>query len=307
MIVRILGSAAGGGFPQWNCACCHCYGLRERLIHASARTQESVGLSVDEKDWVLINASPDIRAQIERFRPLHPSKPRTTPIQAIILTNGDLDHCLGLLSLRENHRLVIYATNSVRRGFIEGNVLYRTLQRFDGQVTWRTLQLGVEESILYRDGRPSGLTVKAFPVPGKPPIHLEGLVSPTDPELNVGLRFRQSSTGRVLAYFSAVGWISTLVFEGMADADCVMFDGTFWSSDELSAPGFLKKSAEDLSHWPIGGPSGSLARLSKITAPQRVFIHINNTNPMLREDSSERQIVEAYGWKVAHDGMEIRL
>jgi pyrroloquinoline quinone biosynthesis protein B len=295
MIVRILGSAAGGGFPQWNCACSHCRGVREGLINASPRTQESVGLSADDGDWFLINASPDIHSQIESFGPLHPGKSRTTPIQAIFLTNGDLDHCLGLLSLRENHRLVIYATESVRRGFTECNVLYRTLQRFAGQVTWRALKLGVEETVLCADGRASGLTVEALAVPGKPPIHLEGLVSLSDPELNVGLRFRQSTNRRVLAYLSAVGRITTSVFEGLADADCVMFDGTFWSSDELSAPGFLEKSAEDLAHWPVGGERGSLAMLSKLTAPRRVFIHINNTNPMLREDSTERKIIEAAG------------
>jgi len=305
--IHILGSAAGGGLPQWNCACSHCRGVREGLINASPRTQESVGLSADEEDWFLINASPDIRSQIESFGPLHPGNSRTTPIQAIFLTNGDLDHCLGLLSLRENHRLVIYATESVHRGFTEGNVLYRTLQRFAGQVTWRTLKLGVEETILCADGRPSGLRVKALAVPGKPPIHLEGLVSPSDPELNVGLRFRQCTNGRVLAYLSAVGRITASVFEGLADADCVMFDGTFWSSDELSALGFIEKSAEDLAHWPVGGQRGSLAMLSRLTAPRRVFIHINNTNPMLREDSTERKIIEAAGWRVAWDGMEIRL
>jgi pyrroloquinoline quinone biosynthesis protein B len=281
--------------------------VREGLINASPRTQESVGLSANDGNWFLINASPDIRSQIESFGPLHPGKSRTTPIQAIFLTNGDLDHCLGLLSLRENHRLAIYATESVRRGFTEGNVLYRTLQRFAGQVTWRTLKLGVEETVLCADGHPSGLTVKALAVPGKPPIHLKELVSPSDPELNVGLRFRQCTNGRVLAYLSAVGRITPSVFEGLADAECVMFDGTFWSSDELSGPGFLEKSAEDLAHWPVGGKRGSLAILSKLTAPRRVFIHINNTNPMLREDSTERKIIEAAGWSVAWDGMEIRL
>ena len=307
VIIRILGSAAGGGFPQWNCACSHCRGVRDGLINATPRTQESVGLSTDEGEWFLINASPDIHWQIERFGSLHPGHARTTPIQAIFLTNGDLDHCLGLLSLRENHRLVIYATESVRRGFIEGNVLYRTLQRFADQVTWRTLKLDVEETVLCADGRPSGISVKALAIPGKPPIHLEGLVSPLDPELNVGLRFRQSTNGRVLAYLSAVGRITTAVFEGSADADCVIFDGTFWSSDELSGPGFLEQSAEDLAHWPVGGPRGSLAMLSKLTAPRRVFTHINNTNPMLRDDSGERKIVEEAGWTVAWDGMEIRL
>ena len=167
MIVRILGSAAGGGFPQWNCACFHCRGVRDGLINASPRTQESVCLSADDGDWFLINASPDIRSQIESFGPLHPGNSRTTPIQAIFLTNGDLDHCLGLLSLRENHRLVIYATESVRRGFTEGNVLYRTLQRFSGQVTWRTLKLGVEETVLCADGRPSGMSGESHGCSGK--------------------------------------------------------------------------------------------------------------------------------------------
>jgi pyrroloquinoline quinone biosynthesis protein B len=281
--------------------------VREGLIKASPRTQESVCLSADDGDWFLINASPDIRSQIESFSPIHPGKSRATPIQAIFLTNGDLDHCLGLLSLRENHRLVIYATESVHRGFTEDNVLYRTLQRFADQVTWRTLKLGVEEPVMCAEGRPSGLTVKAMPVPGKPPVHLEGLVSHDDPELNVGLKFRQSAARRVLAYLSSVGRITPSVFDVMEGSDCVMFDGTFWSNDELSAPGFLQKSAEELAHLPVGGQGGSLAVLAKITAPRRVFIHINNTNPMLREDSPERKIVEAAGWEVAWDGMEIRL
>jgi pyrroloquinoline quinone biosynthesis protein B len=307
VIVRVLGAAAGGGFPQWNCACSNCLGLRKGLINASPRTQESVCLSADAENWFLINASPDIRTQIESFAPLHPKGSRTSPIQAIFLTNGDLDHCLGLLSLRENHRLVIYSTESIRRGFTEGNVLYRTLQRFAGQVTWRTLKLNVEEALLHADGIPSGLTVKALPVPGKPPVHLEGLVSPDDPELNVGLRFRQCPDGPALVYLPAVGRITPSVREELEAAAAVFFDGTFWSSDELSTPGFLPKSAEDLAHWPVGGPKGSLAMLSKIRASRRTFIHINNTNPMLREDSTERAIVKAAGWEVAWDGMELVL
>lgn len=307
MIARVLGSAAGGGFPQWNCACVNCRGLREGLIAAHPRTQEAVCLSAEGKDWFLINASPDVRAQIESFGPLHPGPSRTVPIQAVFLTNGDLDHCLGLLSLRENHRLVVYATESVRRGFTEGNVLYRTLQRFPGQVVWRILKLDVEETLLRADGVPSGLTVTAVAVPGKPPLHLEGLFPSDDPELNVGLRFRRCADGRTLAYLSAVGRLTAAVLDAVRDVDCVMFDGTFWSSDELSAPGFLRKSAEDLAHWPVGGPDGTLAALATITAPRRVFIHINNTNPMLREDSPERRMAEAAGWEVAWDGMEIRL
>ena len=307
MIIRILGSAAGGGFPQWNCACVNCRGVREGLIKATPRTQESVCVSPGDGDWFLVNASPDIRSQIESFGPLHPQRSRVSPIQAIFLTNGDLDHCLGLLSLRENHRLTVYATESVRRGFTEGNVLYRTLRRFADQVTWRSLKLGVEETVLRADGTPSGLAVTALAVPGKPPLHLEGLVSPVEPDLNIGLRLRASADGRVLAYLPALGRITPSVCEGLDGSDCVMCDGTFWSSDELSAQGFLQKSAEDLAHWPVGGAGGTLSLLSKTTARRRVFIHVNNTNPMLRDDSPERRIVEAAGWEVAWDGMEISL
>lgn len=307
MRLRVLGSAAGGGFPQWNCACVNCGGMRKGLIAASHRTEESISLSADENNWFLVNASSDIRAQIESCAFLHPCRSRSTPIQAIFLTNGDLDHCLGLLSLRENHRLVLYATDSVRRGFTEGNVFYRTLQRFAGQVTWRTLKLDVEEPVSDAAGRPSELTVTAVAAPGKLPIHLEGLVSSVEAEVNIGLRFRHLLTGGVLAYFPAVGRITPSVLNALEGADCVMFDGTFWSSDELSAPGFLEKSAEDLAHCPVGGPEGSLSRLSNIAAPRRVFIHINNTNPMIREDSHERQLIAAAGWEVAWDGMEILL
>lgn len=306
MVIRVLGSAAGGGFPQWNCACVNCRGVREGTIAATPRTQESVCLSEDGQDWFLINASPDVRQHVERFPPLHPRASRATPIQGVFLTNGDLDHCLGLLSLRENQRLVVYATDSVRRGFTDGNLLYRTLQRFPGQVTWRVLKPGIEETVQPPDGRPSGLSVVAIPVPGKVPLHLAGAAAGDDPEVNVGLRFRDSN-GRVLAYLSSVGRIVRSVHEALEGADCLFFDGTFWSSDELSAPGFMDKSAEELAHWPVGGPEGTLAVLARVRAPRRAFIHVNNTNPMLRGDSPERRAVEAAGWEVAWDGMEISL
>ena len=237
-MIRILGSAAGGGFPQWNCGCSNCRGVREGLIKATPRTQESVCLSADDGNWFLINASPDIRLQIESFDRLHPSKPRHSPIQGIFLTNGDLDHCLGLLSLRENQPIVVYATDTVRRGFTEGNVVYPTLQRFPGQITWRTLKLGVEETVLRADGTPSALTVKAVAVPGKLPVHLEDLTTINE-EVNVGLRFRETTNRRALAYLSTVGSITPAVYDALEGADGVLFDGTFWSSSELSANGFL--------------------------------------------------------------------
>lgn len=307
MLIRVLGSAAGGGFPQWNCGCDNCRGVRAGTIRARARTQECVAVSADARDrWVLLNCSPEIRAQIESAPPLHPRAPRHSPIAAIVLTNGDLDHCLGLLSLRESHRLLIYATESVERGFTRGNVLYRTLERFPGQVTWHHMKVGREDDLVDVDGRPTGLTIEAVVVPGKAPVHLERQ-RPADPEDNVGVRVREPRTGRVLAYLSAAGGITDAVRQAIAGADAVFFDGTFWSSDELPARGLGAKRAEEMAHLPVGGPEGSLAALAGVRAGRRVYIHVNNTNPMLREDSPEHAAVVAAGWEVAWDGMEVRL
>ena len=306
MFIRVLGSAAGGGFPQWNCGCPNCRGLREGTVRAQARTQECVAVSADGAAWLLLNCSPEIRQQIEAFPGLHPRGPRHSPIAAILVTNGDLDHCLGLLSLRESHPLVVYATESVRRGFVEDNVLYRTLERFPGQVTWRTLKLGGDEEIVGPDGRPTGLAVTPLAVPGKPPIHLEHRAPPA-PEDNIGVRVREQATGRMLAYCSATAAVTDDVRRALDGADAVFFDGTFWSSDELPALGLGTKRAEAMAHLPVGGPDGSLARLAGLRARRRVYIHINNTNPMLRDDSAERAQVDAAGWEIARDGMEVRL
>ena len=195
MRIRVLGSAAGGGFPQWNCGCPNCRGVRAGTIRATPRRQESIAISSDGAGWFLLNTSPEIREQIESFPGLHPQAPRHSPIQAIVLTNGDLDHTLGLLSLRESHPLVVYATERMRRGFTEGNVLYRTLQRFPGQVTWRALTLGSESELAGIDGKGSGFWIEAVPVPGKLPIHLESQGSTGDPEDNIGLRIREAPDG----------------------------------------------------------------------------------------------------------------
>jgi pyrroloquinoline quinone biosynthesis protein B len=306
MLIRVLGSAAGGGFPQWNCGCPNCRDVRAGDPQLTARTQECVAVSTDSAQWFLLNCSPEIRQQIESFPPLHPRGPRHSPIAAILLTNADLDHCLGLLSLRESHPLVIYATERLRRGFTDGNVLYRTLDRFPGQVTWRALKLGREEELADVEGRPSGLLVEAVAMVGKLPIHLEADGTP-DPEDSVGFRIHERATGRILAYLSGVGAVTDAVRHAVEDADCVFFDGTFWSSDELPGLGLGTKRAEQMAHLPVGGPDGSLARLHGLAAPRRIFIHVNNTNPLLRDDSPERATVEAAGWEVARDGMEVRI
>ena len=307
MLIRVLGSAAGGGFPQWNCGCDNCRGVRSGTIKATARTQECVAVSTDASGGsVLLNCSPEIRAQIESAPVLHPRGPRHSPIAAILLTNGDLDHCLGLLSLRESHRLIVYATSAVERGFTQNNVLYRTLERFPGQVTWRHLKLGQETDIVDVDGLGTGLTAEAVAVPGKAPVHLEHQRA-ADPEDNVGFRIRDVRSGRVFAYLSAAASVTGPVRETISGADAVFFDGTFWSSDELVALGLGTKRAEDMAHLPVGGAGGSLAQLAGTRVGRKIYIHVNNTNPMLREDSPERAAVAAAGWEIAWDGMEVRL
>lgn len=306
MEIRVLGSAAGGGVPQWNCACPNCREARAGSPRVAPRTQDSLAISDDGEGWFLLNASPEIRQQIESFPPLHPRGPRHSPIQAILLTNGDLDHCLGLFSLRESHPLVIYATERVRQGLAGPNVIFRTLQRFPEQVTGRSLKLGREEELSGLDGAPSGLSVIALPVPGKLPIHLEGLMPP-DPEDNVGLWIRERRTGRLAVYVPGVASVDDRLRQALEGAACLFFDGTFWSSDELIRLGLSSKRAEDMAHLPIGGPAGSLARLAGVRAQRKIYTHVNNTNPVLVADSPERRTVEAAGWEVADDGMEVRL
>ena len=306
MRIKVLGAAAGGGFPQWNCGCPNCRKVRAGTLGAKPQTQESVGISADGERWFLLNASPEIRSQIESCPPLHPRGPRHSPIAAIVLTNGDLDHTLGLLSLRESHPLAIYATDRVRQGFIDDNVLYRTLQRFPGQVTWKTLTLGQAVSLNGVDGRPSGLFAETVPVPGKPPVHLEGL-APSDPGENIGLLIHDRGTGKRLAYFSAAGGITPAVRTALDGADCVFFDGTFWASDELITLGLGTKRADEMAHLPVGGAGGSLDLLAGIRTSRRIYIHINNTNPLFRPRSRERVQAEASGWEIAYDGMEVTL
>jgi pyrroloquinoline quinone biosynthesis protein B len=313
MRAHILGSAAGGGFPQWNCACPNCLLVRAGDVSVRPRSQDSIAVTSAGERWLLVNASPDVARQVERFVPLHPRAPpvsaprgqqeisrRHTPIAAIALTNGDLDHVLGLLSLREWQPLVLLATERVRAGLVERNAMMRTLARTSGQVTWKVLELGRE--VLLED---VGVGVTALPAPGKLPVHLVGLSEPS-PEDNVALRIREVLTGRTIAIATSVG-----ALEGVGTltrgVDALLFDGTFWSEDELVSLGLGSARARDMAHVPIGGESGSLARLEPAGVARRVYTHINNTNPILRSGSPERVAVERAGWEVAFDGLEMSL
>jgi pyrroloquinoline quinone biosynthesis protein B len=305
MLVRVLGSAAGGGFPQWNCGCPNCSGVRSGSLRAKARTQESVAVSSDGQAWFLLNASPEIRSQIESFPALHPQRLRHTPIAGIVITSGDLDHCLGLLSLRESQPLVVYATERVQQSFASDNRLYRTLERFAGQVTWKFLRVDEEVTLTSVDGVDVGLRLTPHAVPGQPPLHVSGVAHHV--EDNVALRIVDRSTGGVLTYASSVRSYSPSLERAAQGAGAVFFDGTFYSSEELMTLGASDRRAEDMAHWPIGGAEGSLHFLRGLDVARRIYIHINNSNPILIEDSPERERVQAEGVEVAEDGLELSL
>lgn len=316
----VLGSAAGGGVPQWNCACVNCQ-LARRGAGVKPRTQDSLAVSADGRAWFLLNASPDVARQIERAAFLQPFEDRDgalrtgrdgsgpalrqSPIAGAVLTNGDLDHCLGLLCLREWARLSVYATSNVLSGLVVHNALFRTLQRTSSAVAFRELGLEARTPLCDRSGESTGLLVTAFPVLGKVPLHLAGRV-PLTPETNVGLIVTDERSGEELVYVPGAASLEG-ISERAEGADCLLLDGTFWSGRELADLGRGYPLADDMAHMPVGGARGSLERLSEIRVRQRVYTHINNTNPMLRDGSPERLEVEGRGWRIAEDGMEIAL
>jgi pyrroloquinoline quinone biosynthesis protein B len=296
----VLGAAAGGGFPQWNCGCANCVALREGQPGYEARTQDSIAVSNDGARFAVVNASPEILAQVQKNPALWPRAARHTPISAVVLTNGDMDHVLGLFSLRESTPFVLYVTSSVLRG-LEESAFIRTLRRFDGQLVVRTIEIGKATPLADTKGEPLGLTLRAFPAAGKLPVHFMGLW-PDSPEDNVGLSFEDTS-GKTLAYAAACA--SAEEGAHLDGHDVVFFDGTFWTEDELVKAGLSKSYAKDMAHVPISGATGSLGRLQ--LSGRKIYTHINNTNPLLNPRSEERKQVIAAGWEIAHDGMEIHL
>jgi pyrroloquinoline quinone biosynthesis protein B len=305
--VRVLGSGAGGGFPQWNCNCDNCRGLRSGSRLARTRTQSSIAVSADSVRWYLINASPDIRQQIESFDGLHPKgNPRGTPIQAILLTNADIDHIAGLLSLREFQALCLYSTKQVQDWVLESNTVFRAISLFPSQCTWKNVITSGRHEIIGVDGKDSGLRYEAFPVPSKPPAYLMDLVSDWSEE-TIGYKITDARSGRSLAYVPGIKQIDADLTALLGDCDCIFLDGTFWSDNELIDLGIAQKTALAIGHIPIGGPDGSLAKLAGLRDVRRIYIHINNTNPMLIEDSAERRTVEQAGWEVAFDGMDLEV
>lgn len=303
----VIGSAAGGGFPQWNCGCPNCVGVREGREGLVGRTQDSLAVTANGDRFALVNTSPDILAQIKRTPALWPKAPRHTPIGAVVLTNGDMDHVLGLFSLRESQPLALYATPPVWKG-LEASVLVRTLKRFEGQIVFRPLAIGEDVELADAAGEPLGIRLRAFAAPGKLPVHLVGHAAES-PEDNIGLSLRDAGTkdAPAMAYAAACASIDESVRAEIEQHAAVLFDGTFYREDELVRLGLSKAVAKDMAHLPIGGESGSLARVAALDSmrnTRKIYTHVNNTNPILAP-TEERRAVLAAGWEVAFDGMEI--
>ncbi|GAA4847465.1 pyrroloquinoline quinone biosynthesis protein PqqB [Saccharopolyspora rosea] len=295
MWVRVLGSAAGGGFPQWNCACPTCRAARDGSRPCLPRTQSSIAVTADRRRWYLINASPDLRAQIESCPDLHPREGRDTPIRAVLLTDAEIDHTLGLLLLREGRALEVHTTPAVRETLCSGTAVLRTLQAFC-PVTWRPVVPGAETSL------GDGLSYRAFDVPtGKPDRFAVG----GDQGRVVGYRLIDAATGRTAVYLPGVPEFTAEVRAELDDCSCLLVDGTCWRDDELLD--LAGKTARDMGHLPVGEPGGSLDQLAALPVERRIYVHINNTNPMLLDDSPERRAVERRGVEVAADGLEVRL
>ena len=309
MRVEILGSAAGGGFPQWNCNCRNCQSLRVGMFPAKSRTQTQVAVTDDGGSWFLINASPDLRTQIERTSALQPrSAIRDSPIEGVLLTSGDIDQIAGLLSLRELQPFRIYCTSSLRRILQDDNSVFGMLNRIPRQVCWIDIELGDSFPLLTMSGDESGICCEILSLGGKYPVYVSPKRAATlkSEEALLAVMLTASSGGR-LAYMPAVPSISDPLLQLLETTDLVLFDGTFWSDDELIQVQGGGATAREMGHVPISGDEGSLRALAGLRRPRKVFVHVNNTNPILDESSAAYREVGAAGWEVAEDGWNFNL
>jgi pyrroloquinoline quinone biosynthesis protein B len=306
MRVKILGSAAGGGFPQWNCACPNCRAQRAGTFQGKARTQTHVAISNDNKNWFLLGASPDLRAQIEATPELHPREGvRQSPIAGAVLCNADVDHTLGLLLLRELQPLRVHATDSIRRILTEDNSMFGMLQRVPGQVIWTDVTPGTTFPLLNPSGEDSGLRCRALSLSSHYPAYVSQRrqAELASNQASLGL-IVESPTGKRLACMPAVPQIDDALFHEIESVDVLLFDGTFWSDDELIRIQGSGQTAQQMGHVPV---SSSLKKLAQLRRPRKIYLHINNTNPMLDESGPEYRQVREAGWEIAEDGWQFDL
>lgn len=303
MKIRVLGSGAGGGFPQWNCNCHNCQRLRKQTMRAQARTQSSIAVSTDNQHWLLFNTSPDIRAQLEAFPAIQPKNGiRDTGITAILLIDSQIDHTTGMLMLREGKPLDVYCTDMVKQDLTTGFPIFKMLEDY----------CRVQHHSIPHDG-------SSFEIPGIDDLRLttQALKSKAPPYSphrhdphdgdNIGVIIEQISTGKKVFYSPGLGEIEPHVLAAMQTADCVMVDGTFWTDDEMVTQGISHKRAREIGHLPQSGPGGMIEVLNTLQKTRKILIHINNTNPILDDDSTERKQLDAVGIEVAYDGLEIDL
>jgi len=303
--IRILGSAAGGGFPQWNCNCPNCQGFRAGTLRAQARTQSSIAVrGRDPTRWILVNASPDVRAQLHAHPDLQPNRGlRDSALSAVVLVDGQVDHTTGLYMLRESTRpWPVWCTDSTYADLTQGNPVLGVLAYFCG-VDRRRIEL--DRPFVVDDVEDVGW--RALPVASKPAPYSPNRAAPV-PGDNVALVLEDGESGHSAVYAPGLGAIDERLFEFMQRATCVLVDGTFWSDEEMIRVGVSKKRARDLGHLAQSGAGGMLDWLGRLPAGVRkILIHINNTNPILNESSDEARELERRGIEVAHDGMEIAL
>jgi len=307
--IEILGSAAGGGFPQWNCNFRNCQSLRAGTFQGKARTQTQVAISNDNQHYFLLNASPDLRLQIEATPRLHPrSGRRDSPISGVVLTSGDIDQVAGLLSLRELQPFSIYSTPSLRHILQADNSMFGMLNRLPTQVMWQEVTPGRSFPLLGMAGTDSGVRCELFSLGSHYPAYVskERSASLKPEESLLGL-FLESSSGKKLAYMPAVPAIDDPLLRRLESADLLLFDGTFWSDDELIQVQGSGATACEMGHVPVSGAEGSLRKLAGLHHPRKVFIHINNTNPMLDESGLQYREVRDAGWEIAADGWSLEL
>jgi pyrroloquinoline quinone biosynthesis protein B len=310
MIIKVLGSAAGGGFPQANCNCRNCADVRRGVPGLSPRTQSSVAVSLDGRAWVLLNASPDLRQQLAVTPELAPhpeAGARSSPIAAVVLTNGDVDHVAGLLSLREGIPFTLYASQRVLDA-LAANSIFNVL---DPSVAPREPLANGEPVEIAHAGGSLGLVIEAFAVPGKVALYLEdasaGSGLGTREGDTVGLAVTDPATGASFHYIPGCARLDSPLAARLRGARLVLFDGTLYSDQEMIAQGLSAKTGARMGHMSMSGPAGSIAAFRELAVERRVFVHMNNSNPVLREGSPERAEVERAGWEIAFDGMELGL
>jgi pyrroloquinoline quinone biosynthesis protein B len=306
MRVVVLGSAAGGGFPQWNSNTPACRRARRHDAAARPATQAGLAVTADDERWALFNAAPDLRTQIEQTPVLHPRAGlRSSPISAVVLTGSDVDAIAGLLTLRERHPFSVYATRRIH-AVLDANPIFEVLDR--GIVPRHPVGLDQETPLRAADGARLGLTLRLFAVPGKVPLYLEqpGVTPPI--VIGEETTGAEISDGRhTLFFIPGCAAMTHDLADRLRSAELVLFDGTLWTDDEMIRAGIGTKTGRRMGHMSVDGPAGTLAAFRNLDVRRKILIHINNSNPVLLADSAERDTVQAAGWEVAFDGMEMRL